>query len=115
MSNDRFINFSKRPAKAAIAKFLADFVGEAGRLEWSVDRWIITLVGKPSACFKQFKRRVTKGYRELFELQPSRWIEVWPGQYCIDVLTRTMDEFTNAVAEGMAKCIARFWDGSLEA
>ena len=31
-----------------------------------------------------------------------------------DVLTRAMDEYTNAVAIGIAKCLARVFDGEVE-
>jgi hypothetical protein len=81
--------------------------------------------------------------QERHEEQWERWIEVWvrdepleieaeeeegdPGgplplpngthsdKGCVDVMTRSADDFTNGVAARLAEVLARFWDGKVEA
>jgi len=65
------------------------------------------LPGKPSWAF----RRV-EGFQEMgrtHEVHPERWIEVWPGDDCIDIMTRQSDKFTNSIARGIALTLALFY------
>jgi len=37
--------------------------------------------------------------------------EIFIGKDNVDVITRTMDEYTNNVADGLSEMIKRFWNG----
>jgi len=41
-------------------------------------------------------------------------IEVFFARNYLDVITRQQDEATSALATGLAKLFARFWEGSLD-
>lgn len=111
MSLDRTIRWHPpslpRPSRAKVGKVLRDFFSDAAKVRWSRDRFFCYLPGKGSSMF----RRVG-GY----DMQPNekRWIEVWLGDGCIDVMTRQHDEFTNALAAGLARRIHGFWGGEME-
>ena len=98
----------KRPNKKQLAHMIEDYIGEAGKVEWKTDRWYCTLHGKPSAMFRRIlPLRQNFGHDE-------RWFEIFIGEDGIDVLTRSADEFTNAVAKEFAERVARFWGARLE-
>ncbi len=44
----------------------------------------------------------------------ERWFEVFADSEQFDVITREMDEITNAIANGFAQLAARLWDGKVE-
>lgn len=101
MSLDRIVQYpGERPSNEAIGCVLrVFFAGSCGPHEkygnvptWDTDRWFVVLRGK-----------VADG-RE-------RWIEVWPGDDCIDIMTRQMDEFTNDVADRLARSLNKWLDG----
>lgn len=99
MPRDIIVLFEEMPPPGKIELSLRDFISEAGQVNWKRDRWIVDLPGKPEATSLT---------------QPSRWLEVWIGQTCIDVMTRSADEFTNAVVTGFAQRIARQFGGKVE-
>lgn len=116
MALDRFINWPRRrPSRKALERFIEDFISGAGSVRWHRDRWYVDLAG---ACSTALRRQpmATPCARRRFDDDPpwKRWIEVWPGRKCIDVMTRQHDEYTNAVAEGIAERIAGFWSGERE-
>ena len=107
MSLDRFIEFDgDYPTRDEIESVLRNFFGTAGEVEWSRDRFYVTLPGK-----------TTFSYAGMVDVErptgEERWIEVYPGNP-MDVITRKQDEFTNALAVGLAKTFARFWEGKID-
>jgi len=117
MARDRFIWFKgehKVPSKDDVQSVLTHFIGEAGTVEWRKDqsRFYMVLQGDPSWPFTDMDLGVHNPHGE--DKGRSRWIEVYMGKDNIDVMTRMMDEYTNTVADGVAKMIARFWQGQLE-
>lgn len=121
MAADRFIRFdgpkARRPKKDELLLVLKNFVGGAGGVEWvdDQDRAYITLPGHPSFPFRGLPEMEGRDRHDGEQDRP-RWIEVWqdPRDGTVDVMTRGMDEFTNVVAEGVAKMIARWWGGEYE-
>lgn len=117
MACDRFVYWKKerRPKREELRLMLEDFfAGLTTSIVWEKDRFFINILGAPSSPFKRFPgvpEHVAKGDPDITE----RWIEVWPSNDCLDVMTRQMDEVTNVLAEGFAKLAARYWDGELEA
>lgn len=115
MALDRTITWArnKGPAKEDVGKVVEDYACGLGEARWDGDRWYIDLPGHNSSAL----RRVAE---KCLWSTGSRWIEVWIDQSadrdreCVDVMTRQHDEITNAIAEGLAKVIARFWGGERE-
>lgn len=117
MALDRFVYWKKnkdKPTKDQVEQVIRDYLGEVmTSLKWEGDRFFVCLVGKTTAPLKSvatedMRRIVTSNDGE------ERYIEVWPSDDCLDVMTRRSDEFTNNVADGLAKIFARFWQGRLE-
>lgn len=100
MARDVFVRFKNMPRIPDIERSLLDYVSDGASVRWSRDRWMVDLPGVPE---------------ETPTRQPTRWIEVWVGSNCVDVMTRQADEFTNAIADGLAARLARWFDGLVEA
>jgi hypothetical protein len=111
MALDRFVKFgARRPSKEEVGLVLRDFFGpEAAKVEWEGDRFYVSLPGKNSFPFAS----LPDGGWNPFEGH-ERWIEIFVNDKQFDVITRLADEYTNVIAEGLAKMFARFWDGELE-
>lgn len=112
MSADRFVLFASgfaHPSVTDLDSLLADYVGSAARVEFHVDRFIVTFPGECSAAL----RRV--GGRDFYTERQERWLEVVLDRETgtVDVLTRRQDEYVGAVADGLAALIARHWDGRI--
>jgi len=110
MAVDRFIQFENdKPDLESIKSVLIAFFNDDGvtHIYWDDDRFYINLPGKGSFPF-----------RDLIDTSPpirdERWIEVYPGNP-MDIITRTQDEYTNIIADGIAQMFARFWNGELDA
>jgi hypothetical protein len=119
MAADRFIYFKKerRPTRDELESVLKNFLGSqvAGEVEWNEQqsRFYVTLPGKTSFPFQD----LTDALRHPFaDEKRERWIEVWmdPEDPTIDVMTRGMDEYTNVIANGIVKMLARYWEGEME-
>lgn len=109
MACDRFIKFEKAVPEDQLRMILEDYA--AGTVTKNGDRFFLTLVGKPSFPFK----RIFPGQDRIN--QTERWIEIWfdpDDNKTIDVLTRMADEYTNNVAEGIARMLAGFFEGELD-
>jgi hypothetical protein len=112
MSLDRFVNWKKeRPTKRQVRAVLRDFFSTYHSIKWDRDRFYIKLPGKPSCAYRSLAR--TRKI-PLSELPQGRCIEVHLGKGNLDVITRHADEYTNALAQGLAEAFSRFWDGDLE-
>lgn len=116
MACDRFVYFATVPSREDIGKISEDFLGAfLVSSEWASSRWTFLLVGHKSFPFRRIdgiSPALQRAHEE--EAQEERWIEVFIGDDNIDVITRRQDPAVNALAEGLAKCIARRWDGRLE-
>lgn len=78
----------RRPRRKAIERFIEDFISGAGSVQWHRDRWYIDLAGACSTALRR-QPRATPAARRRFDGEPwKRWIEVWPGHKCIDIMTR---------------------------
>lgn len=102
------------PTVADIGKVCEDFtLGIATRVSWDGGRWFIDL---PGTCTHPLRRITTPPPYE--EPDRNRWIEVWmgivDGRVIVDVMTRQHDAVTNAIADGLAEVIARWWQGTRE-
>lgn len=114
MALDRFIYWNERRATPQqIEMLLHDYLGGIGELCWDKDRYYVTLPGKPTFPFKHLEPTMV-GAIENAESQRERWIEIWFGDDCLDVITRQTDHFTNDIAKGLAEMIANYWEGRLE-
>lgn len=117
MALDRFVYFrrAKKPTKKELRLVLDDFFGGATtEIKWDRDRFFVTLVGRHTNALRRMEDVPDFVRREPDPGFEGRHLEVWIGSDCIDVMTRQADEFTNALAEGFAKLVARFWHGDLE-
>lgn len=127
MALDRVIRFPRLvPGKAGLRSVLEDYFGGCGEIEDQgakkiVACFLVTLPGYNSGALRRAKC-ASKAYVEAAqeqeeEHQRGRWIEIylhpageeWPA--CVYVTTRQHDEFTNAIAEGLADVLMRGWRG----
>jgi hypothetical protein len=111
MARDRFVWFdapaptATAPAADDLGDYLRLYVSDGGTVEWSRDRWMVTLPGTP---------RDLAGRLGPEDMPECRWFEVWRSDESVDVITRMADAFTNAVADGFAARVAERWRGRRE-
>ena len=114
MSLDRFIYWqeNKPTSFVEIANFLMCYMGCAQK-DFSYDntanqhRWTIGIPGvgcNPNRIIAELPDPVSS----------DRWFEVVLTDESLDVLTRMQDPFTNAIAEGFAEMIARWYEARRE-
>lgn len=123
MSFDRIIDFEQAdkaaPGRDELGAVIEDYLGRAARrVYWDRDRWFAVLIGLKSwplrRAYARYSKVLTTSARaHEIEAEPERWIEVWADKHTVDVLTRRQDEFTMAVADGLAALIARYYGGKL--
>lgn len=111
MAQDRFVNWkSKGPTRKETRQVLEDFFAEAAtKIEWRKGRFFVHLVGTHSNPTKRMR-----GLTDCPQQPEGRYIEVWLSRTSLDIITRHGDEFTNSLAEGLAKLFSRLWQGELE-
>lgn len=98
MAYDRFIYWKDiKPSFEQLDTFIRDFFDIAGEVDFKDSAWVISLPGKP-------KNPVFNG---------ERCIEVFKHGNSIDVITRQQDNFTTCLANGLASCIARFFEAEI--
>lgn len=105
---------SRRPTLRALRLVCEDYVrGMGARVMFEGDRFYIALPG--TQCHPLRRVADPPPYEEP---ERERWIEVWKGRVgdrvIVDVMTRMADPVTNAIAEGLAGVIARWWRGTRE-
>lgn len=125
MAYDRFATIPKEHAaefEKQAETLIRNFFGACGgTLEWKDGRWYITLPGAPSDAMRDTQ------YPNYGVRDDVRWIEVWfgvngepepgveepeePGGVTIDVMTRSTDQFTNALASKLFDCFVHAFDG----
>lgn len=110
MATDRIIHWpppAQAPTKADLGALCHNYsAGLAVSVEWQGGRWYITLPGEAHSAIP--------GREFLHERGQGRWIEVWRDDESVYVMTRSADEITSAVAEGLAALVARQWGGTRE-
>ncbi len=111
MSGSRTVRWSRtkptrRPKRAAVRAFLEDFIGDPTAVRWKGRRFFVDIPGKGSDALRRVAERNAP---ELY--QARRWVEVWFERRSIEIMTRGHDQFTSAIAEGLADGIAGFWRG----
>lgn len=115
MSLDRFIrwqNKEKTPKINELHTVLEDFFNKTAEVTWNVDRILIDLPGKSCIPHRIFLNgHVVKSPTVPRE---ERFIEIYVGEDNVDVITCEADEYTNTIAEGITKMIARLWEGKQE-
>lgn len=115
MALDRFVywqNPSRIPSADQVGNVLRDYLGNfAVSVRWEGGRWLAMLRGPTSPMLR------SEPGAPWTDEPRERWIEVYVSMDTdpyIDVITRSMDEATNALADGFAKRCAAWWDGKLE-
>lgn len=99
-----------------IKMILEDYIDKAGKVKDDSSReggpaWFVVLEGKPSFPFK----RVYPGHGSPSDQHEERWVEVYLEERDdIRVTTRTADEYTNNVADGIIRMLARFYGRRLD-
>jgi hypothetical protein len=109
MARDVFVYFAPehKPSVEGVGNELRQYFGNLAKLISLAEdqpRWLVDLPGRPEG-------RPGLTAQDLYD---SRWVEVFVGGDYIDVITRDMDEITNAIARGFAERCARKWKGRLE-
>ena len=118
MARDLSVHFAaKRPTQAEIEKVITDFLGGIGSVEWVPSREFF-LVSLPGTATWALQGILARGDGSNFHAdRPQRTFEVYPGEEGLAesfrLTTRLADDFTNAVAEGLAAVFAVYWEGNV--
>lgn len=112
MAHDRFIYWTdQRPTREEVEQVLRDYLGGVGELRWNNDdqnRFYVELPGTPTHPLATIDSK-TEIYGHL-----DRWIEVCVADdEPMDIITRQMDPFTNAIAADLAQIFASRWLGRI--
>lgn len=114
MAHDRFVYFNNQvPSHADVALILTNYFGGCGTISDTPHHpswWTIVLPGKATSPFEG----LPDGLRHPTFGNDERWIEVTLDGSTLDVLTRAQDEFTNGVADQLARAFARFYGAKLD-
>jgi hypothetical protein len=115
MASDWFVHWhNRKPTREEVQIVLEDFFTEvATKIEWNLDRYFVTLIGKQRSPFHRLSG-AAKWRDEVFSDFDVRYLEVWLGDDRLDIITRSQDELTNTLAAGLARAFARFWGGTYE-
>lgn len=112
MASDHFLKLPEPVQWDEIQTIVKNYLGEA-LVDFEAPNkkfFMVTLAGIPSHPFQDIARA-----RAVYEPQMSRWIEfTQTGKKKFAVTTRLADEYTNCVASGIAKCLARWYQADLE-
>lgn len=117
MSLDRIITWVQRKPESPseIANFLTRYMGAAEtKFDYSHGEdincvWTVSLPGVGTDPFSHLRRAGEEG-----PFQKDRWFEVHLSDDNMDVITRSQDPFVNAIADGFADLICRWYDGERE-
>lgn len=113
MALDRFVYWKERcPTFQEVQHVLEDFFNGAAEVRRSTDRWICTLPGAPQSPLHRVDRLLVEAPDA--HADGERWIEVFMHEDSLDIITRMADEYTNALAEGLARIFARYWQGKYQ-
>lgn len=116
MAGDRFVRFRKdAPTHDHVQRILENYFAGCGVItEDQPQHWMIVLPGKATSPFDG----IPGGLRHPTFGNEERWLEVVltgaKTNASLDVLTRAQDEFTNAIADGLARAFARFYRAKLD-
>lgn len=121
MSYDRFIRWQSelRPTQAEVLLLIQDYFGEAlVSADWKGSRWNVLLHGRKSVAVRNLPG-CPPSIRAVAEEEKDdeRFLEVFFDEQTANhfsIITRHADEYTGAVAEGLAQLIARLWNGKVE-
>ncbi len=117
MACDRFVYWQEnKPTREQIYQFVCNFLGGVVySITEECGRYMVTLPGRNTFPFKGLGHPHEEVWKERFAPPyHTRFIEVWYDEECVDFITREADEYTNVLAEGMAKAVARYWQGRLD-
>ena len=117
MATDRILHWADEvPSEAELTTLCNDYMGMAGGASWHFDRLVIRLKGYLSRALINMPKATAeqKHFWTSQALEP-RVIEVFFDDEHVDVITRSADEFTCAVADGLVALIARHWGAKPEA
>jgi hypothetical protein len=117
-----YLPSDKGPTKGQLGRLIKDYLGGImTSLRWGGQRWTAVLVGPKSWMYRRsfdpsckYQRLEAAAHESEGWYQQERWIEVWLGDDCIDVITRQQDELTNDIASRLAWRIALLYKGTLE-
>ena len=123
MALDRFVYWNKRrPSEEDLEKIILKFFGAGGVVQRKTKTdawghvsnkiwWLVSLSGKPSHPFNDLVEHDLNA-----SLNAERWIEICATdlESNIDIITRSQDHFTNALAEHLAKGIALFYEATFD-
>lgn len=111
MALDRFIRFTKEaPNPEELVAVLRRYVYGVGVVEPGIgDFSWVALVRFPGIPFHIFSPQTDE-----FQTLREQYFEVWRHPQSVDVLTRMQGEFVNAIAQGFAEAVARYWNGTVD-
>ncbi len=119
MGMDRFIKWGKpqewgAPTVERLAQVARDYLGARWSVRITSPKWIVCETDEPSTA--PLKSEFSPGSGVPAWDEQTRGFEIFFPDSSVrtSVITRRADEFTNAVADGYTKCIARWWNGEIE-
>lgn len=123
MPQDRFIYWlpCSHPTRESVILLVQDFCLGLGVLREEGNRLFVTLPGSPRWPYQRVGPAAPHQREAWLEMGRDsdgtprpRWIEVVFGEDNVDVLTRSQDPITNAIADGLALALARGFQGRTE-
>ena len=124
MARDTMVYWSRQsvpPSRDDLRTVLDDYLGTtATDVVWGGGRFVVTLHGHLTFPYQRIGP-ATHAQRAAWPViakndngtPRSRWFEVFVAQEYINVITRDMDPYTQAVADAYAMLCARAWRGRL--
>lgn len=116
MSQDRIVRWKNgiKPKRKELKRVIENFFGPvAVGIEWRSERFFVRLLGESTSPTKDVPILGAIEWAK-FDPKEDRYIEVWPSRYCLYVMTRRADDFTNGCAQRLSEVLARNWLGDLE-
>lgn len=118
MSCDRFVYWTEdRPTPDQLFAITRDFFGDTATVTRKANGTIYAKMGARSEPLAAVSEYVAKGVEleKAFPVRPqTRCIELFPHDNSVDVITRLADEFTDALADGLARLLARYYRARLD-
>lgn len=115
MSIDFVVHWQeKRPTNRQLRLIVEDFFGESARVAKDGSTLLVSFAQRPSQPFTRIVSGALKNHYDAAQRYTTRGLELWPWRRSLSITLRRPDEFSLALAEGLAKCLGRFYKAAVD-